>query len=57
VQLPEGRSRYAMPFFFEPRYDAMVEPLPECCDADDPPHYEPFAFGAYLTQRFSKAYD
>jgi isopenicillin N synthase-like dioxygenase len=56
VRLPGDRSRYAMPFFFEPRYDTVVVPLPVCCDADHPPRYEPFLFGDYLTGRFSKAY-
>jgi isopenicillin N synthase-like dioxygenase len=56
VRLPGDRSRYATPFFFEPRYDTVVVPLPVCCSEDDPPRYEPFLFGEYLTGRFSKAY-
>lgn len=56
VQLPGGRDRYSVPFFFEPRADAVVEPLASCCDADNPPRYEPCKFGEYLDGVFSKAY-
>lgn len=57
VTLPRKKSRYAIPFFFEPRYNAVVEPLKVCCDAENPPKYEACVFGEYLTNRFSKAYD
>ncbi|MEM9557187.1 MAG: 2-oxoglutarate and iron-dependent oxygenase domain-containing protein [Acidobacteriota bacterium] len=57
VRLPRGTSRYALPFFFEPRYDTLVTPLEVCCDEGEKPHYAPFRFGDYLTERFSKAYD
>jgi isopenicillin N synthase-like dioxygenase len=39
-----GRERYAMPFFFEPRVDALIAPLP----LDGAPRFEPFVFGDYL---------
>ncbi len=41
-------DRYAIPFFFDPRVDTIVECLPTCTDRDDPPHYEPVRYGDYL---------
>ncbi|MEU5214582.1 2-oxoglutarate and iron-dependent oxygenase domain-containing protein [Streptomyces sp. NPDC020807] len=57
VQLPGAVDRYSIPFFFEPRYGAVIEPLDVCCDADNPPRYEPVQFGPYVVDLFSKAYD
>ncbi|HEX9919021.1 MAG TPA: 2-oxoglutarate and iron-dependent oxygenase domain-containing protein [Pyrinomonadaceae bacterium] len=58
VQLPDARrQRYSIAFFNEPRYDALVEPLAVCCDADHPPGYAPCLFGEYLSGLFSKAYN
>ncbi|WP_051385656.1 isopenicillin N synthase family dioxygenase [Actinokineospora inagensis] len=57
VQIPGDRDRYSIPFFFEPRFDAVVTPLPQCCDADNPPRYEPCEFGPYVVDLFAKAYD
>lgn len=56
VQLPQGQGRYSMPFFYEPRYDAVVEPLAVCVDEDNPPRYEPARFGDMVTEWFSRAY-
>lgn len=56
VQLPGDRDRYSTPFFFEPRPDAVIEPLEVCCDENNPPRYEPCVFGEYLSGLFSKAY-
>ncbi|SER40913.1 isopenicillin N synthase family dioxygenase [Actinokineospora terrae] len=57
VQIPGTSDRYSIPFFFEPRFDAVVEPLPQCVDADNPPRYEPCEFGPYVVDLFAKAYD
>lgn len=40
-------DRYAIPFFFGARDDALIEPLPTCVDADDPARYEPITYGDY----------
>jgi isopenicillin N synthase-like dioxygenase len=45
-----GASRYAIPFFLGPNHDVVVEPVPTCVGADNPPHYEPTTYGAF-TQR------
>lgn len=41
-------DRYAIPFFFDPRVDSVVECLPGCTSANDPPRHEPLVYGDYL---------
>jgi isopenicillin N synthase-like dioxygenase len=43
-------SRYAIPFFLGPNHDAIVDCVPTCVGADNPPRYEPTTYGAF-TQR------
>lgn len=57
VRFPDGRHRYSMPFFFEPAFDAVIAPVPACCDAEHPPRYEPVQFGTWVVEQFSTAYD
>lgn len=57
VQPPRGRHRYSAPFFFEPRYEAVIEPLAVCCGPDNPPRYRPCTFGPFLDDEFTTAYD
>jgi isopenicillin N synthase-like dioxygenase len=42
--LSGGPTRYSIPFFFEPRADAVIEPLPLA--GADP--FEPFSYGDHL---------
>ena len=56
VLLSESRERFSIPFFFEPDYDAIVEPLPSCCDAQNPPKYEPCHFGEFIISKYSRSY-
>ena len=39
-----GPTRYSIPFFFEPRVDAVIEPLP----LPDAVAFEPFSYGDHL---------
>ena len=36
-----GDERYAMPFFYDPNTDTMIECLPTCRGPDNPPKYQP----------------
>ena len=36
---PVGRHRYAIPFFLGPQFDWVIECLPTCTDADNPPRW------------------
>lgn len=42
--LGSDRERFSIPFFYEPRVDATIAPLP----LDGGPTFEPFVFGDYL---------
>jgi isopenicillin N synthase-like dioxygenase len=42
-----GKYRYAMPFFYGPRDDALIEALPTCTGPDNPARYVPIAYGDY----------
>ena len=51
-----ARDRYAIPFFFDPRTDVVVECLPTCCDASHPPKYPPTPYGEYLVWFMQRNY-
>ncbi|RJO70841.1 isopenicillin N synthase family oxygenase [Nocardia panacis] len=57
VQIPGNADRYSIPFFYEPNFGAVIAPLDICCDAENPPRYEPCQFGPYVVGRFATAYD
>ncbi len=42
-----GRARYAIPFFFDPHPDTLIECLPTCRSAANPPQYEPITYHDY----------
>ncbi|MFI5012668.1 MAG: isopenicillin N synthase family dioxygenase [Hyphomicrobiales bacterium] len=48
--LSPGRPRHSIPFFYEPRVDAVIRPLP-LADAAD---FEPFVYGDHLWQAMLK---
>ena len=50
------RDRYAIPFFFDPRTDVIVECLPTCQGPDDPPKHPPVAYGDYLVWFMNRNY-
>jgi isopenicillin N synthase-like dioxygenase len=47
VQNTAGVARYAVPFFFDPHPDTLIDCLPTCQDADNPPRYEPITYDDY----------
>ena len=52
---PVNEERFSIPFFFEPRPDTLIEPLP--LEGISP--FKPFLFGDHLwatTTRFSENY-
>ena len=50
-------DRYAIPFFCDPNHDTLVECLPSCCSAANPPKYPPIAFGDYAIWFARKSYE
>jgi isopenicillin N synthase-like dioxygenase len=51
-----GRERYAIPVFYDPDFDTVVECLPNCSGAGNPPKYPPTVAGAYITAKYDEAY-
>jgi isopenicillin N synthase-like dioxygenase len=46
-------DRLTMAFFHQPNYDAVVQCLPSCWDAENPPKYEPVTSGDHLRRKYS----
>ena len=44
-------SRLSLLFFHQPNYDALIECLPSCTDAANPPRYEPITSGAHVARK------
>ena len=42
-----GKPRYAIPFFFDTHPDTLIECLPSCRSASNPPKYEPITYDEY----------
>jgi isopenicillin N synthase-like dioxygenase len=53
---PVGRDRYAIPFFLGPHVDTIIQCLPTCQGADNPPKFPPIAYGDYLTWWYDNNY-
>jgi isopenicillin N synthase-like dioxygenase len=51
-----GRERYSAALFCEPNPDAMIECLPACSSAANPPKYPPIAFADLLRSRLEPTY-
>ena len=56
VVSPAGRERYSIAFFLDPNPDAVIECLPPCKSADNPPRYTPIRGDDYLESRLSPTY-
>ena len=42
-------DRYAIPFFFDPRVDSVIDPVPSCVGPGEAKRYEPVVYRDYLT--------
>jgi isopenicillin N synthase-like dioxygenase len=51
-----GRARYAIPFFFDPHPDTLIECLPSCQGPGNPPKYEPITYHDYAVWYASRNY-
>ncbi|MDQ8708080.1 2-oxoglutarate and iron-dependent oxygenase domain-containing protein [Streptomyces sp. LHD-70] len=51
-----GAERYSIPFFLDADYDAVIEPLPNCVDEENPATSTPFTCGEYKYSRFVAVY-
>jgi isopenicillin N synthase-like dioxygenase len=51
-----GAPRYSIPFFFEPNYEASIDPMPGTVSADRPRRYGPCTAGEHLRDMVEKTY-
>lgn len=51
-----GADRYSCPYFFDMDMDSIVECLPTCTDAGNPPKHAPVRYGDYLMERLDRNY-
>jgi isopenicillin N synthase-like dioxygenase len=56
VRASVGRERYAIPFFFDPRTDFVMQCLPTCQGPDNPPRYPPITYERYLAWFMGRNY-
>lgn len=54
---PVGEHRYAIPFFFGPHLDTMIECLPTCTEPDNTPKDPPISYGDYLAWWYDANYN
>jgi isopenicillin N synthase-like dioxygenase len=54
---PAGRHRYAIPFFLGPQSDWVIECLPTCTDADNPPIWQPISYAEWQEYWYNANYD
>jgi isopenicillin N synthase-like dioxygenase len=54
---PLGRDRYAIPFFFGPRFDQLIECLPSCIGPGNPPRWEPITYAQWQEYWYDANYD
>lgn len=55
VNIP-GQERYAIPFFWNPRHDFVMEALPGCSSPENPPRYGPTTLTDYMEGWYAGRY-
>jgi isopenicillin N synthase-like dioxygenase len=51
-----GRDRYSVPYFYGPRPDAMIEPMPGCLDNDHPRRFASCTAAEHVNEMFRRSY-
>jgi isopenicillin N synthase-like dioxygenase len=51
-----GRDRYSVPFFYGPRPDAVIEPIPSCVDAGHPRRFAVCTAAEHMREMFERSY-
>jgi isopenicillin N synthase-like dioxygenase len=51
-----GRDRYSIAFFYSPNVASVIECLPTCVSADDPPRYAPAVYRDLVLEFYSTNY-
>ena len=53
---PQDGHRYAIPYFLGPQLDAMIECLPTCHSASNPPKFPPITYADYVAWWYDANY-
>mmetsp|Transcript_1347 Transcript_1347/g.2755 ORF Transcript_1347/g.2755 Transcript_1347/m.2755 type:complete len:323 (-) Transcript_1347:2137-3105(-) len=56
VMTGHEKERYSFPFFFEPQFDAQIQPLPGYLPEGGAQKYPPITSGKYLLQKYAKTH-
>jgi isopenicillin N synthase-like dioxygenase len=51
-----GRDRYSIPYFYGPRPDAVIEPMPGCVNDAHPRQFEVCTAAEHLSEMFRRSY-
>lgn len=51
-----GRDRYSVPYFYGPRPDAVIEPMPGCVDEGHPRRFATCTAAEHLNEMFRRSY-
>jgi len=54
---PVGRHRYAIPFFFGPNFDCLIECLPSCTGPHNPPQFPAITYADWTTYWYDANYN
>jgi isopenicillin N synthase-like dioxygenase len=54
LESEDNKDRLSIVFFHQPNYDAVIDCLPSCADAEHPAKYEPITSGDHLHSKFVK---
>jgi len=57
VKNVSGGDRYAVPFFYDPRGDTLIECLPTCAAPGEAPRFEPIRYLDYINTFMAQGYD
>jgi len=51
-----GKERYAIPFFFDANYHALIKCIPTCQSPTNPPKYSPITAGEHIVEMYRRTY-
>jgi isopenicillin N synthase-like dioxygenase len=51
-----GSDRYSLPFFYSPRADAVIEPIPTCVTPEHPRKFETCTSSQHMLEMFRRSY-
>ncbi len=52
----DNAERYSIPYFYAPRFDALIEPVPTCVGDDQPAKFEPCTTAEHMNEMFRLSY-